>query len=76
MNTEATKEITWTPEELAEFDRLIDGQSSRVQMTRLNARLDLDKFIKAHGKEKCDAMWAHLEARDAKAKKPKGKQNV
>lgn len=53
-------EITWTNEELGEFDRLIDGQSSRNQMTRIVARLEMQSFIKKHGKEKCDAMWAHL----------------
>jgi hypothetical protein len=73
MNTEATKEIAWTPEELAEFDRLVDGQSSRDHGIRISTRLALRTFVATHSKEKCDAMWAHLEARDAKAKKPKGK---
>jgi hypothetical protein len=54
--------ITWTAEELAEFDRLIGLVSSRDQMTRLSARIkDMPDFIAEHGKEKCDAMWAHLE---------------
>lgn len=57
-------DITWTPEELTEFDRLIDLQSSRDQIRRICARIDLHAFIATHGKEKCDAMWAHLQARD------------
>lgn len=55
-------DITWTPEELAEFDRLIDLTSSRNQMDRIHARFEMPKFIEKHGKAKCDAMWAHLEA--------------
>jgi hypothetical protein len=54
-------EITWTAEELAEFDRLVEMASSQRQMERLHARLNMPKFIAKHGKEKCDAMWAHLE---------------
>lgn len=54
--------ITWTAEELAEFDRLVDMVSSSDQMTRLCARMvEIPAFIAKHGKEKCDAMWAHLE---------------
>ncbi len=30
------------------------------QMDRINARIDIPKFIKEHGKEKCDAMYAEL----------------
>lgn len=54
---------TWTKEELKQFDKLVDLVSSRNQLTRIAARLDMDKFIKEHGKEKCDAMWAHLEGK-------------
>lgn len=59
-------EITWTDEELREFDALIDGVSSRHQVERIAARLDMRKFVADHGKEKCDAMWEHLQKRDAK----------
>lgn len=52
--------ITWTPEELAEFKRLVKWSSSRHQMDRINSRIEMPKFIATHGKEKCDAMWAHL----------------
>lgn len=48
--------ITWTPEELAEFDKLTEMMSSQLQMYRINARIDMHKFVKEHGKEKCDAM--------------------
>ena len=52
--------ITWTPEELAEFDLLTWMVSSRDQTDRIRGRLDMDKFVEKHGKEKCDAMFAHL----------------
>lgn len=73
MNNETTKEIAWTPEELDEFDCLVDTASDANQVTRISGRLALTAFSKLHSKEKCDAMWAHLQERDAKAKKPKGK---
>lgn len=56
-----SKKITWTQEEIKEFDRLIDESESPNQVRRISGRLDLDSFIKLHGKEKCDAMWAYLE---------------
>lgn len=54
-------EITWTDEELREFDDLVDMVSDRHQVTRITGRFKMDEFIKKHGKPKCDAMWAHLE---------------
>jgi hypothetical protein len=39
---------------------LVELESSRYQMDRIRARDETEKFIKRHGKEKCDAMWAHL----------------
>ncbi len=51
---------TWTAEELREFDEILDMTSSRHQLTRITARLDMNKFVAAHGKEKCDA---HLESK-------------
>jgi hypothetical protein len=56
-------EITWTEGELREFDELVDMVSDRHQVTRISGRLQMDEFIKKHGKDKCDAMFAHLEAR-------------
>jgi hypothetical protein len=57
---------TWTADELKEFKRLADLSGSRNQMDRIYARIDMQKFVKLHGKEKCDAMWVHLTV-----KKPK-----
>jgi len=54
--------ITWTLEEIRKFDRLADDTGSRDQMVRIKARMDQANFIKEHGKAKCDAMWAHLQA--------------
>lgn len=54
-------EINWTKEEIDRFDELVDMVSSRHQVTRISGRLEMEAFIKVHGKEKCDAMWAHLE---------------
>jgi hypothetical protein len=53
---------TWTDAELKEFDKLIDEVSSRNQVTRISGRFAMQKFVETHGKEKCDAMWSHLEA--------------
>ena len=50
----------YSASELREFDRLTDRCSSHDQMTRISARLDLEKFIKKHGKEKCDVMWQEI----------------
>lgn len=57
-------EITWTEEELREFDSLVDGVSSRSNLERIAARIDMNKFVEQHGKEKCDAMFAFLEGGD------------
>lgn len=55
-------DMKWTKAELKEFDGLVDKVSSRNQVTRIQARMvEMPEFIKKHGKEKCDAMWAHLE---------------
>ncbi len=54
--------IAWTEEEIVEFDGLVDDISSQLQMVRIAARMDMTKFVQEHGKEKCDAMFAHLEA--------------
>lgn len=56
-------EIEWTDEELREFDKLVDGVSSRNQLTRISAGLDMHRFVAEHGAEKCDAMFAHLEGK-------------
>lgn len=60
----------WTKAEIVEFDDLVDGVSSLHQLERIDCRLRLDEFVKAHGKAKCDAMFAHLEAGGAKEDGP------
>jgi hypothetical protein len=50
-------DCAFTGEELNEFRSLVDSVSGRDQMTRISARLDMHRFIRDHGKEKCDAMW-------------------
>lgn len=52
--------IQWSKEEIEEFDNLVDATGSHDQVERINGRLDMGEFIAKHGKEKCDAMWAHL----------------
>jgi hypothetical protein len=61
-------DTTWTPDELAEFDEITLGLSSPNQLTRINARLRIGPFEKAHGKAKLEAMFAVLKNRDAKGK--------
>ena len=53
--------VSWTREDIERFDQLIDETGSSNQVKRINGRLDMNKFIAKHGKEKCDAMWNHLE---------------
>ncbi|MEX6780476.1 hypothetical protein [Pseudomonas aeruginosa] len=60
----------WTKAEIVEFDELVDGVSSLHQLERIDCRLRLSKFVKAHGQEKCDAMFAHLESGGAKEDGP------
>jgi len=52
--------ITWTKEEIAEFNSLVDKSGSRDQIKRIEARLGMRNFVEKHGDEKCDAMWKHL----------------
>lgn len=52
--------ITWTKDELKEFDSLIDKVSSKSQMDWIEGRIDMKKFVEKHGKEKCNAMYVHL----------------
>jgi hypothetical protein len=59
----------YTAAELRQFDRLTEQLSSRNQLDRIHARLELPKFIKKYGKEKCDTMFAALKLRDGKKSK-------
>lgn len=56
--------ISWSAKELAEFEELVDGVGSRSQLERISCRLDMNKFVAKHGKEKCDAMFAFILKRD------------
>ena len=62
--------MKWSKEEISEFDSLVEAASSPSQMERLRSRLDMPKFIAAHGKEKCYAMFAHLESGGKKEDSP------
>jgi hypothetical protein len=52
--------LTYTEADLREFRRLVLMTESRNQMSRINARFEMPKFIEKHGKEKCDAMFEIL----------------
>lgn len=52
----------YTETELQQFDLLTLRTSSRDQVTRIAARMELKRFIEQHGKAKCDAMFAKLTA--------------
>jgi len=47
----------YTKEELRKFKRLYDKTGSLNGGTRVIARLEMNDFVKEHGKEKCDAMF-------------------
>lgn len=59
-----SQEITWTNDELKEFERLVDMVSSPNQLKRIEGRLAMPKFAEKHGTEKCDAMFAFILKRD------------
>lgn len=61
-DTTPTQALTWTKDEIVEFDNLVDAVTSPNQLARITARLDMGKFVQLHGKPKCDAMFAYLEA--------------
>jgi len=58
--------MQWTKEEITEFDRLIEDVSSQNQLSRISGRFGMQDFVNRHGKEKCDAMWLHLESGGSK----------
>jgi hypothetical protein len=52
--------MDYTEKELKEFRRLVQmGESSR-QMERIASRLEMPRFIKKVGRQKCDAMFEVL----------------
>lgn len=54
MTTEYTKD------ELAKFTTLVEMTESLNNGVRIQGRLDLKKFVDAHGKDKCDAMFEEI----------------
>ena len=75
--------ITWTAEELKDFERTTDMLSSSNQLLRIEARQSGIKRLKAaYGEDKCNAMHTFLVERDAKpapkkkARKPKSAPEV
>jgi hypothetical protein len=51
---------------LRKFDRLTRMLSSQNNLERIEARIEVHKFVKEHGKEVCDEMFAVLKRRDEK----------
>lgn len=50
------------------FDLLTAKLSSRDQLTRISARMDIKTFVAEHGEDKCNAMFEVLKKRDARKK--------
>ena len=49
--------MEYTKEELDEFRDLVEKSESFDQLSRIQSRLDMPKFIERVGREKCDAMF-------------------
>ena len=60
--------MSYTQALLKRFDRLTNKLSSRDQLARIEARIDIKKFIEEHGEDVCDEMFLVLQKRDAKRK--------
>jgi len=58
------KKQPYTKRELLRFDHLTMMCSSQSQMERIHGRLETEKFIKAHGEEKCRLMFKELKRHD------------
>ncbi len=50
----------YTESQYRKFKRLVEKAESRVQMDRIESRLDMPKFIQEVGKDVCDVMFARL----------------
>lgn len=53
---------TFTKEKFAEFFRLVELGGSCYQMDRINSRMEMPGFIEKTGRDKCDEMYALIEA--------------
>jgi len=58
---------SYTDAELRRFNLITLKLSSRTQLHRIEARMEIRRFIEEHGKEKCDAMFEVLKRRDRKS---------
>ena len=50
----------WSELEIRQFDLMIHKVESPLNETRIAGRLEMKRFVEAHGTEKCDAMWNAL----------------
>lgn len=51
----------FTREQFGKFFKLVNMGCSSDQMDRINSRLDMPKFIKEVGRDKCDEMYKLIE---------------
>lgn len=51
--------ISWTKEEITEFNRLFQ-LSGGTQMDRIESRLKMPHFVAVTGNDKCEAMYHHI----------------
>jgi len=58
----------YSPALLRKFDRLTAKLSSRDQMARIEARMDITGFIALHGRAVCNEMFEVLQRRDRRRK--------
>jgi hypothetical protein len=55
---------TWTPAELAEFDRLTIDEALSAKQAAEKGRAT-SNFCKKHGEAKVNAMWRHITMKEA-----------
>lgn len=53
--------VEYTEQELSIFEGLVNMVSSPDQLERIAGRMQMGDFVKNHGNEKCDAMFAVLQ---------------
>ena len=51
----------YNSQELRVFEDLVNMVSSQDQVERITGRIQMQDFVKNHGNEKCDAMFAVLQ---------------
>jgi len=56
--------VEFTSVEFQEFNQLTLEAVHTDQLRRITGRLQLSDFVALHSKEKCDAMWAKIPAKD------------